>query len=138
MSSFQTSDSILDRVVERTRRLYTLPAVAARVLELTPPHQPDLRGTKECIEDDPALAARILRIANSSFFGLSAEVKDLPQALALLGPRTLTMLVLGFNLPHDLTCGVPPGMLQRFWRRTVYRAVAARAFAQRHWQLSGD
>jgi HD-like signal output (HDOD) protein/GGDEF domain-containing protein len=118
--------------------LYTLPAVAARVLELTGSDQPDLRKIRDCIEVDPALAGRILRIANSSFFGLPAEVKDLPQALGLLGARTLTMLVLGFNLPHDLTRGVPPSVLQRFWRLTVYRAIAARAFAQRHWQLPGD
>ena len=130
--------SILERVVSRTRRLYSLPAVAARVLELTSRDQVDPREIKACIENDPALTAKLLRVANSSLFGMRKEVKDLHQAIGLFGVRSLKMLVLGFSLPGDLTREVDPRVLERFWRHTVYRAVAARGFAQRLWHISGD
>ena len=138
MSEPEASVSILERIVARTRRLYSLPAVAARVLELTSQEQIDLRELKECIENDPALTAKILRVANSSLFGLRTEVRNLHQAIGLLGVRSLKMLVLGFSLPSELSSGVPVAVLERFWRHTLYRAIAARRFAQRLWQLPGD
>jgi HD-like signal output (HDOD) protein/GGDEF domain-containing protein len=138
MTDEPAAASILDRVVSRTRRLYSLPAVAARVLELTSQDQVDPREIKACIENDPALTATILRVANSSLFGLRTEVKNLHQAIGLLGVRSLKMLVLGFSLPGELSRDVDPAVLERFWRHTVYRAVAARGFAQRLWQISGD
>jgi HD-like signal output (HDOD) protein/GGDEF domain-containing protein len=138
MSESAASESVLERIVSRTRRLYSLPAVASRILELTSQEQVDLRAIKECIEKDPALVAKLLRVANSSLFGLRSEVSNLNQAIGLLGVRSLKMLVLGFSLPSELSRDVPATVLERFWRQTVYRAVAARCFAQRFWQLPGD
>ena len=43
---------------------------------------------------DPALAAKILQLVNSSFFGLPRQVTALPQAVAYLGVTTLRSLVL--------------------------------------------
>jgi len=138
MSESAAPESVLDRIVARTRRLYSLPVVAARVLELTSQEHIDPRAIKECIENDPGLTAKILRVANSSLFGLRTEVANLNQAIGLLGIRSLKMLVLGFSLPSELTRQVPSAVLQRFWQQTVYRAVAARRFAQQFWQLPSD
>jgi HD-like signal output (HDOD) protein/GGDEF domain-containing protein len=138
MSEPAASESVVDRIVARTRRLYSLPAVASRVLELTSSDQIDPRAIKDCIEKDPALTAKILRVANSSLFGFRSEVSNLNQAIGLLGGRTLKMLVLGFSLPSELSREVPAAVLERFWRHTVYRAVAARCFARKFWQIPGD
>src|SRR5438445_127517 len=43
---------------------------------------------------DPALAAKILQLVNSSFFGLPRQVTALPEAVACLGVATLRSLVL--------------------------------------------
>jgi HD-like signal output (HDOD) protein/CheY-like chemotaxis protein len=43
---------------------------------------------------DPALAAKVLQLVNSSFFGLPRQVTALPQAVAYLGVTTLRSLVL--------------------------------------------
>lgn len=130
--------SILDQFVNRSRRLYSLPAVAMRVVELT--HQPaiDTKALKDCIENDPALTTKILRVVNSSLFGLSHQVTDLNQALALLGTKPLKLLVLGFSLPKELLTGLEADVLQRFWRRTVIKAVAARELAETLWRMPGD
>src|SRR5207244_3579816 len=80
----------------------------------------------ECLETDPALAARILRVVNSSLFGPSRHVTDLNQALTLLGIRPLKMLVLGFSLPKELFSGLQAQVLANYWRQTLVKAVAAR------------
>ena len=51
---------LVQQFVERTGQLYSLPAAAAEVLRLTSEPRIDPRALKECLESDPALAARIL------------------------------------------------------------------------------
>jgi HD-like signal output (HDOD) protein len=138
MTESTTSTGLVQQFIERTERLYSLPAVAMEVLRLTAEPRVDARGLKECIERDPALTTRILRVVNSSLFAASREVNDLSQALALLGMRPLKMLVLGFSLPKELFSGIEAEVTGRYWRRTLIKAAAARELAQRQWRISGD
>ena len=112
--------------------------MAVQVLELTSNPQVDTWALKECIENDPALTTRILRVVNSSLFGLSREVSDLNQALALLGTKPLKLLVLSFSLPAGLFAGMSGAMAGRYWQRTLTKAVAARELAQLLWKAPGD
>ena len=128
----------LQQIVARSRQLYSLPAVALEVIELTTQPQVDSRALRACIENDPALTAKILRVVNSSLFGLSRQVSDLNQALALLGIKPLTMLVLGFSLPKDLFRGVQADVLGRYWRHTLVKAVACRELCEQVWRTPGD
>lgn len=130
--------SALQQFVERSRKLYTLPAVALEVIELTGQPTVDTRALKETIEKDPALTIRILRVVNSSLFGLSRQVSDLNQALALLGIKPLKMLVLGFSLPKELTDGLEAETLRHYWQHTMIKAVSCRLLAERVGGVSGD
>jgi HD-like signal output (HDOD) protein/GGDEF domain-containing protein len=120
----------LEELVERCGQVYSLPAVAVRVLALAQSPGVDVRAIKECIENDPAITSKILRVVNSSLFGLAREVSDLTQALALLGINPLKLLVLGFSLPSALFINVNRDMLRRYWRRTLVKAIAAREISQ--------
>jgi HD-like signal output (HDOD) protein len=128
----------LDALVSRAGQLYSLPAVALEVLRLTSNPTIDTRALKECIERDPALTTRLLRVVNSSLFGLTREVSDLNQALALMGIKPLKLLVLGFSLPGDLFDGVSATVLQDYWKHTLIKAVAAREISQRIAHVPGD
>jgi HD-like signal output (HDOD) protein/GGDEF domain-containing protein len=130
--------SVVEQFVQRARGLYSLPAVAMRVLELTNSPKVDVRALKECIENDPALTTRILRVVNSSLFGLTREVTDLNQALALLGIKPLKMLVLGFSLPKKLFAALEADVLSRYWRHTLTKAVVARELSERYWHQPGE
>jgi len=118
--------------------LYSLPAVAVKVLELTANPQVDTHALKEAIENDPALTAKLLRVVNSSLFGLSREVSDLNQALALLGTKPLKLLVLGFSLPSGLLANVAGEILGRYWQHTLTKAVAAREISETVFNTPGD
>ncbi len=133
-----TDNTAINELVRRARSLYSLPAVAAEVLQLTSNPQVDTRALKECIEADPALTAKILRVVNSSLFGLSREVCDLNQALALLGTKPLKLLVLGFSLPDNLFAEVAREQLDWYWSTTLTRAVAAREISEQLFGRPGD
>jgi len=134
----QDPELVVARLLVRADRLYSLPAVAMRVLELTRDPKIDTWALKQCIENDPALTGKILRVVNSSLFGLSQQVSDLHQALALLGTKPLKLLVLGFSLPPALFAGVSGDVLARYWRHTLTRAVVARELSERLLDLPGD
>lgn len=134
----QESVRSIDRLVARAGQLYSLPTVAMKVLELTQNPTVDASAIKACIENDPALTTKLLRVVNSSLFGLSREVRDLNQALALLGTKPLKLLVLGFSLPSGLFAGVGTAVLARYWRRTLTKAVAARELCETVWRQPGD
>lgn len=134
----QESVRSIDRLVARAGQLYSLPTVAMKVLELTQNPTVDASAIKACIENDPALTIKLLRVVNSSLFGLIREVCDLNQALALLGTKPLKLLVLGFSLPSRLFAGVGTAVLARYWRRTLTKAIAARELCEAVWRQPGD
>ena len=138
MSTQVTPGQVLQKFVERANSLYSLPTVAIEVLELTEKPRVDAQALKKCVERDPALTAKLLRVVNSSMFGLSREVADLNQALTLLGVKPLKLLVLGFCLPKTLFDGLEGETLNRFWRFSLVKAVAARELCQTFWRGSGD
>jgi HD-like signal output (HDOD) protein/GGDEF domain-containing protein len=128
----------LDHLAVRSAQLYSLPRVAMQVLQLTRNPDVDTRALKECIENDPAIASRILRVVNSSLFGLSREVSDLNQALALLGLKPLKLLVLGFSLPSGLFLDLESKTLLWYWKHTLTKAVAGRELSSLFWRIPGD
>jgi HD-like signal output (HDOD) protein/GGDEF domain-containing protein len=130
--------AVLERFVDKAGKLYTLPAVAVQVLQLTNHPKVDVLKLKSCIENDPALTTKVLRVVNSSLFGASRKVSDLNQALTLLGTKSLKLLVLGFSLPGNLFAGVAGDILRRYWRRTLTKAIAAREISETLWKLPGD
>ncbi|MCC6492500.1 MAG: HDOD domain-containing protein, partial [Pirellulales bacterium] len=132
------SGSTIDLIIRRAGSLYTLPAVAVDVLQLTDSPKVDVRALKACIERDPALTVKILRVVNSSIFGLPREVSDLNQALALLGIKPLKLLALGFSLPESLFVAAAREQLDWFWRSALVRAVAAREISEQLFSKPGD
>lgn len=132
------TESLLDQLSARSAHLYSLPGVAMQVLQLTRDPHVDTRALKECIENDPAIASRVLRVVNTSLFSPSREVLDLGQALAMLGIKPLKLLVLGFSLPSGLFMDVESKTLLWYWKHALTKAVAARELSHRLWRIPGD
>lgn len=119
-----------ERLATLAGNLYTLPAVALEILNLVDRVDTDAVALRRCVEKDPALAAKILRVVNSSLYGPSQPIGDLGQALAFLGAKPLKLLVLGFSLPTRMFQGIEAKVLAYYWRHTLTKAIAARELAE--------
>jgi HD-like signal output (HDOD) protein len=108
------------------------------LVELAEQPRVDALALKRCIEQDPALACKVLRVVNSSLFGLNRPVADLNQAIGLLGIKPLKLLVLGFSLPDQLFAEVAADQLRWYWTNTLTRAVSARMICEQLWRQPGD
>lgn len=91
-------ESRLSQFVNRIGDLPSVPAIAATVIALVEDPNASADDLRAVIERDPALAARILKVANSSLFGFSRRIETLRHAIALLGFRTVKNLVLGASM----------------------------------------
>lgn len=113
-------------------QLPTLSGVAVRLVTAARNPDVDLGQITELISHDPALAARILRIANSSLYPQFRQVHNLAQAVQVLGLNTTVTLSLGFSLAAELRKYQTDGIdLEVLWRRALIAALAARILGQR-------
>jgi diguanylate cyclase (GGDEF)-like protein len=119
---------ILEKVLA-SPKLPTLPTVAVELLQLTQDPDVNLADIARLVQYDQALAAKILKTVNSSYYSLAQPCPTIKRALAYLGLSTVKSLVLGFSLV-DLTHTCGDGFdLLNYWRRCVYSAAAARRIA---------
>jgi len=108
----------------------SMPQVVCRFLEIVRDPVFSYEDLVNVLSTDPGLTGDVLRLANSSFFGMTRGVKGLHQALTLLGIRRIRSLVLGRYMVRSLSG--PGGGCPRFndyWRRSVTTAVLTSKFA---------
>ncbi len=128
----------IEQLASRAVSLYSRPTVALELVRLADSPAADAQALKDCVAQDPALASKLLRVVNSSLYGLHRPVGDLNQAIGLLGIKPLKLLVLGFNLPDSLFAEVAARELEWYWTNTLTRAVAARLLGEQLWHNLGD
>lgn len=119
------SAQTMDRLIDRVEELHSSPMVACEILNLLKDPQFQVRDVEQHLEADPALAAAILRLVNSSCFGLSRKIASLHEAVTFVGTRSLRLAVLSFGLIGRLTRGTPAKVYHDFWRRALSMAAAA-------------
>jgi diguanylate cyclase (GGDEF)-like protein len=105
--------------------------VASEIVALARDENIDMGRVAQAVERDPALAAKILRVANSAFFAPRRPSQNLRQALVVIGLNAALTLALSFSLVSTFRALNPQGInYPRFWRRALLAATAARAFGQ--------
>lgn len=82
----------LEDIVSKSSDLPTLPAAAIAVIRESESTVGSARTVAEHLCRDQALSARVLRLANSAYYGLSKQVTDLQEAVVLLGMRSVRNL----------------------------------------------
>jgi HD-like signal output (HDOD) protein len=107
----------LDRQLEASLRDIGIPP-RPRILELinleARADEPDLNSLAELIRSDVALAAGLIKTANSPFFGYRTKTRNVRDALAMLGLRAASNAIAGLILRRVLG-PAPSAQLERFW-----------------------
>ncbi|MFT5731713.1 MAG: putative nucleotidyltransferase with HDIG domain [Planctomycetota bacterium] len=78
--------------------LPTLPRVFEALTSALTEEEVDISHVGGIVEEDVGIAAKILQLVNTSYFGLRREITDLRQATSYLGINTIRDLVLCFGL----------------------------------------
>ena len=78
--------------------LPTMPAIASQVMAAVDNPDSSIDEIRGLIEQDAAIAARILKISNSALYGFPSEIQSLSHAISLLGTMTVRNLVLAVSM----------------------------------------
>ncbi len=123
----------LDALVRQVRDLPALPDTVVRVMHLTDDPKSGTGDLAKALVSDQALAARVLKLANSAFYGSSRRIATVSEAVVILGMRTTRNLVMASGCQELLESEVAGYCLPRgaLLRHSLACASAAQALAKR-------
>ncbi|MCX7913267.1 MAG: HDOD domain-containing protein [Thermodesulfovibrionales bacterium] len=81
-------------IILKTVELPSVPMVAARIIQLIDNPSTSLHDLQSAIMADQAMTSRILKIANSSFYGVRQNIDTVSEAISILGLNVIRLIVL--------------------------------------------
>ena len=120
-------------------KLPSPPAIAVRILEAVSEEETSYEALGKIISTDPALSAKILQVANSSFYALPSKVDNIQRAMAILGCKALKNIALSFVIAKEMRAKSQEGFnFDFFWKRSVTAGVSAGLIASLIGKKSDD
>jgi len=127
-------ETLVKDLLEELGNGYSLPSlspVAMKIVEMASDERCSAESMATVIENDPSLAVRLLRLANSAFLGACYPVSTLRQAIVRIGVGRLRIMALSLSLRDTFPMGRVGCMdYEAFWRCSLYRALLGKSLAQ--------
>jgi hypothetical protein len=118
----------LETLLAQPKALPPAPKIAGKLIDTLDDPDADLETLAELIETDPVLTAKVIRQANSAFFGLLRSVSHPREAISMLGLTKVRAMALAALLQDGFHHA--PGIdLELFWRYSLTTANLARYVA---------
>ena len=120
----------LRTIAENVNSIFSLPDVALRINELVNSEETTNAELEQLIIHDPALTAKILKLANSTYFGFPGKVGTISHAITLIGYKELRNLVIAASVVSTFE-GISSDLIdmEAFWYHSVTCGVMARLIA---------
>jgi putative nucleotidyltransferase with HDIG domain len=126
----------LNQLIMNANDLPTIPVVATKVLQLIENETTTSEDLAKVVSSDSAVAARVLKISNSSFFGCKRQINTLSHAIMMLGYNTLKSLVMAASIKQvSKAYGLTEKML---WEHSFGAGLAARIIADTTQQVNTE
>lgn len=124
----------LEDLIDNTVTIPTIPTVLMEINRIFASPDGSAQEAASVIEKDPAIAAKALRLVNSSIYGLSNKVASIQLACSILGLKVIKNIVVQATVVESFGTSVPglesfdPGWL---WDHSFKTAMAARLLVER-------
>lgn len=121
----------MKRLVQSAAQLYSLPDVYIRVRNIIRDPNSSLGELSQVLANDPGLSTRLLRMANSVFFGIPSKVDTISRAVQVIGFQHIYNMVIGTSITKAFQ-GISNEImsLETFWVASAERALVCRLLAQ--------
>ncbi len=116
----------IEDLIKNQINLPSPPAIAVQILNIVQQPEASIQDLARIISADPALTAKMLRIANSGLYSPSSQVTSVERAITVLGTNVIKNIALSFVIANDLKSSSRANFdYDYFWRRSVTCGVAA-------------
>ncbi len=118
-------------LVENVLQLISLPEIYLRLQQTIDDPEHSREQIAEIIAYDPSLSARVLRIANSSYYGFAREIETVSNAVGIIGEIDLRNLVLATTVVGSMSALKYRGVnIDEFWLHSLRCGITARLIAK--------
>jgi len=128
----------LATIQARIKDLPALPLAAHKLVLLMQQQNCSAADVTGVLSSDQALAGKVLKLANSSFYGLSGKVVSISRAVVVLGFSTIRSMALGLGMAQSVKKVAGKLDLEAYWRHALYVAAAARVLAQENGRVDSE
>lgn len=118
-----------DEIHARIKNLPPLPLVAHKLITLMKQDDCSADDVTKILGSDQALAGKVLKLANSSFYGMSGQVGSVSRAVVILGFSAIRSMALGLGMAQAIRTAAREMDLDYFWRHALFVASSARTLA---------
>lgn len=120
----------LERLIDDTSTVYSLPLFYERLNETINHPRSSIDDISKIITEDQGLAVRLLRLANSPMFGCYAKVESISKAVTIIGTQPLRDLALAASV-MGVFKGIPEDLMKMssFWQHSIACGIIARSLA---------
>lgn len=117
--------------IDKINEIVPFPTVVAQIMSELLKEETATEKIVQLIETDAVLTARILRAANSPYYGLRWEVNNITRAVVLLGFEEVSRLVLIYQMKQRVFAlsADQRAYLETLWKHSVATAAIARMLA---------
>jgi putative nucleotidyltransferase with HDIG domain len=128
----QTPSDIPDKILQKVSSFPSMPKAGIKLRALLSEKNVSINEIEKILRHDPGLAANVLRLANSAFFGIPAKVTTLKQAVVLLGVKRFSKIAVAACTNKIMNAavegyGLTPGGL---WLHSIAVSTTAEALAK--------
>jgi HD-like signal output (HDOD) protein len=123
-------NSELEKVIRSVEALPTLPAVVSQVSQLANNPKSSAKQLSEVVSRDQALASKVLKLANSTFYGFPQRISTVTHAVVVLGFNTIKNIVLTVSVFQTVSGGRASEHVG-LWEHSLGCGVAAELVGQR-------
>lgn len=120
----------MDVIFSKTHLMPTVPKLVQELIESFNQDDIDINSIAKKIAMDQVLSAKVLRLANSSYYGAQRQVGSVDDAVVMLGFNSLRTLVVASGVTGAFA-STPGFDRQKFWKSSLVVANLSRAFAKK-------
>lgn len=117
--------------IREISHIATLPEITLKIIELVEDPSSTAQDLHEVINNDPALCARILKVVNSSFYGLPGQIASINRAIVMLGLNAVKNIAIAASLAKLFRGGelTPSFSAKDLWKHSNATAAACKVLA---------
>ncbi len=130
----------IEDILRKTPDLPSMPAAAIAVMKESDSATASAHSISEHLMRDQALTVRVLRLANSAYYGLARQVMSSQEAVVVLGTRTIRHLCLVASSYPWLSRALPGYELgpEQLFKHSLAVAVGSQAIADQTDKMQRD
>ena len=121
-----------DEILRNAHNVASLPLIYTRINEAVDQQSSSMAAIGAIIQEDTGLSARILRLANSAFYGYPSQIGTIEKALTIIGLKPMRDLALATSM-MQIFKDIPEDVInmKSFWEHSIACGVTARILAIR-------